>query len=194
MGVPSYRQSYTLGSGLTALRMALAYRSVNKSDDDVLEAIGYNPEPRDAVGNYWTDPYQLFVGDVDGEAGVTGWGVYGPPVASAAQTLGRNAVYLSGITVSQISQAIHDGNPVVAWGIKAGQTPKIDSWNTESGPASVADNAEVRTVYGVTGTVANPLTFYIHDPSGGDLTWSAAQLQADITAGGRLTSQGVVVF
>ncbi len=195
LNVPSYQQSHALGSGLTALRMALAYRGLTKvSDDDILEAIGYNPEPRDTVGNYWTDPYQLFVGDADGEAGVTGWGVYGPPIASAAQTLGRNSVYLSSITVNQVSQAIHDGNPVVVWGIKTGQTPRMDSWNTENGPVSVATNAEVRTVYGVTGTAASPLTFYIHDPSGGDLTWSAAQLQADITAGGWLTAQGVVVF
>ena len=138
----------------------------------------------------------MFVGDKDGKEGVTGWGAYGQPIAIAAHVLGGSAAFVAGITPQRISAAIHDNDPVVVWGVVSGQSPRIDSWNTDDGDGlvTVADNAHVRTVYGVVGSASNPLGFYLHDPLIGDVYWTTAQLQANMTANGQLPTQGVVVF
>ena len=194
LAVPSYRQQYALSCEESSLRMALAYRGIMVSDMDVLQQVGYNPHPRNTTTNTWDNPYAMYVGDVNGQEAVTGWGAYGPPIAAASQKLGRSASYVSGITPQQISQAIHDNNPVVLWGVVAGQTPRLDSWNTPDGSVvTVAANAHVRTVFGVVGSPSDPIGFYVHDPLHPDIYWTTAQLEANMTADGRLSSQGVVV-
>ena len=135
----------------------------------------------------------MFVGDVNGKMGVSGWGVYGQPIAAASQKLGRNASFINGISVNQIAQAIYDNNPVVIWGM-VGSSIKQDSWNTSDGVVQAPRNAHVRTVYGVAGNPSNPVGFYINDPLYGRLYWSTAQLQANMSFGYRLSSQGVIVY
>lgn len=191
--VPSYRQQYALSCEESSLRMALAYRGVMVGDMDILKLVGYNPHPRDTATNSWDNPYKMYVGDVNGQESVTGWGAYGPPIASASRQLGRDADYVPGITAAQVSQAIHDGNPVVLWGISAGATPRIDSWNTSDGVVQVAANAHVRTVFGVDGSPDNPVGFYLHDPLHPDIYWTTTQLENNMTANGLLGSQGVIV-
>lgn len=193
LNVPGYKQQYTLSCEESSLRMALAYRGINVSDMDVLQAEGYNPQPRNTTTNTWQNPYETFVGNVSGKEDVTGWGAYGPPIAAAAQKFGGSATYVAGITPQQVSAAIHANNPVVVWGVMPNETPKLDSWNTDTGLVTVVANAHVRTVYGVVGNASNPIGFYIHDPIYGDLYWTTAQLQANMTANGQIGSQGVVV-
>jgi len=195
LAVPAYKQQYALSCEESSLRMALAYRGIAVSDMDVLQAVGYNPQPRDTTTNTWQDPYQMYVGDVNGKEDVTGWGTYGPPIAAAAGKLGRNASYISGITTTQISQAIHSNNPVVLWGVVPNKAPQMDSWNTAtSGIVSVIADAHVRTVYGVVGSPNSPIGFYLHDPIYGDIYWSTAQLNANMFANGLIGTQGVIVY
>lgn len=193
LGVPYFRQAYALSCEEASLRMALAYRGINVSDYDILVKVGYNPRPRDLATNSWDNPYQMYVGDVNGNMGTTGWGTYGPPIAAAAQSFGRNTSYISGISVNQIAQAIYDDDPVVIWGI-VGSSARSDSWNTSSGIVQAPRNTHVRTVYGVAGSVNNPIGFYVHDPLHGDLYWTAAQMQLYMSFGNSLPSQGVIVY
>ncbi|HUC20968.1 MAG TPA: Ig-like domain-containing protein [Candidatus Polarisedimenticolaceae bacterium] len=193
LAVPGYHQAYPLSCESSALRMALAYRGIAVSDFEILVRLNYNPRPRDQANNSWDNPYQMFVGDVNGQMGVTGWGVYGPPIAAAAQSFGRSASYVSGISVNQIAQAIHSNNPVVLWGY-SGASVRPDGWNTSSGVVQAPRNEHVRTVYGVAGTPANPIGFYIHDPIYGDLYWTTSQLQWNMGYGGSMASQGVIVY
>jgi uncharacterized protein YvpB len=193
LAVPYYRQAYALSCEEASLRMALAYRGINVNDYDILMKLNYNPEPRNQSTNYWDNPYQMFVGDVNGQEGVTGWGVYGPPIAAAAQSFGRNATYVSGITAGQIVQAIEGNNPVVLWGF-SGSSVQMDSWNTSSGVVQAPKNEHARTVYGVAGNPSNPIGFYIHDPYYGDLYWTTAQLEWNMDWGGAMPSQGVIVY
>jgi uncharacterized protein YvpB len=193
LGVPLYHQQYTLSCEESALRMALAYRNINVNDFDVLNQVGYNPRPRDTGANSWDNPYEMFVGDINGVQGVTGWGVYSPRIAVAAHSLGRNAQAITGISASQISEAIHNGNPVVLWGYN-GSVPKMDSWNTSSGVVSAPRNEHARTVIGVVGNVAAPSGFYLNDPVNGQIFWSTAQLNANMSYSGQQNSQAVIVY
>lgn len=193
LNVPYFHQAYAMSCEEAALRMALAFRGISVNDFDILQRVGYNPRPRDMGSNSWDNPYQMFVGDVNGQQGVTGWGVYGPPIAAAAQSFGRNATYINGISASQVADAIHNNNPVVLWGFN-GSSIKPDSWNTTSGVVSAPRNEHTRTVYGVAGSAANPIGFYIHDPFNGDFYWTTAQMQFNMSFGGTQASQGVVVY
>lgn len=192
LGVPQYYQTHALSCEESSLRMALALYGIATTDDEVLGKVGYAPQARDTVTNSWQDPNEMFVGNVDGTIGVTGWGAYAGPIAKAARTYGRTADVLVNPSVQQVSAAIHAGNPVVVWGVIGGAAVD-DSWNTpNSGVVHTAKNAHVRVVYGVDGTAGNPVNFYIRDPlkASGSLTWSAAKLQSNMDAGGK---QAVVV-
>jgi uncharacterized protein YvpB/nitrogen fixation protein FixH len=193
LAVPGYKQQYILSCEESALRMALAYRGIMVSDMDVLQAENYDPQPRNTTTNTWQNPYETFVGNVNGTEDVTGWGAYGSAIAAAADKLGGNASYISGITVQQVSNAVHSNDPVVLWGMMPNETPRLDSWNTDTGIVTVVANAHVRTVYGVVGSASDPLGFYIHDPIFGDIYWSTATLEANMTANGLIGSQGVIV-
>lgn len=192
LGVPYYHQTYTLSCEESSLRMALAYYGLAVSDLDVVNQVGYNPRPRDISTNSWDNPNTMFVGDINGIQGSTGWGVYSGPIASAAQHFGRTAQAIVGISATQIATAVHNNNPIVLWGF-AGTHVTPDSWNTTAGVVQAPLNEHVRTVIGVDGSAANPIGFYVNDPVHGLIYWTTAQLINNMTFGGTLPSQGVIV-
>jgi uncharacterized protein YvpB len=187
LSVPYYRQAYALSCEAASVRMAMAYYgTVAGSDMEILERIGYHPQPRDTATNTWQDPNIEFVGDVNGRLNVTGWGVYAAPVARAARSYGRSAEVVYGPSVQTVASAIHAGNPVVVWGV-VGWAAVDDSWNTAtSGVVHAAKNQHVRVAVGVEGSAGDPAAFYLHDPlRSGNIYVSAAQLQASMNGGGR---------
>lgn len=193
LSVPAYKQTYRLSCEESALRMALAYRGISASDWEILQRVGYNPKPRDTVNNTWDDPNIMYVGDVNGVMGVTGWGVYAGPLAQASKSYGRDAEASYGVTAGQIAQAIYDNNPVILWGI-IGNSLQSDSWLNSEGKNIFAPlNAHVRLVYGVKGDASNPIGFYIHDPLYGSIYWTRAQLEWDMSFAGTNQSQSVIV-
>ena len=146
--IPIYHQDYALSCEEDALSMALAYRGISASDYQVLMQENYAPQPLDTSTNSWGDPNVMFVGDVNGVEGVTGWGSNPAAIAAASIALGRSATVADGITAAGISTAIHNGSPVVLWGYY-GSRATLQSWNSPDGVITVARNAHVRTVVGV---------------------------------------------
>ena len=191
--VPFYRQVYAQSCEAASLRMALAYRGVHDSDWNILQRFGYHPRPRDKATNEWDDPNAQFVGDVNGNQGTgTGWGVYAGPVARAAGQYGRGTSLAYGANANFVAQQIHNGNPVIAWGVwRTGA--KIDSWRTPSGrTVSGPIPMHVRLIVGVRGEPHDPLGFYINDPISGQLYWTRAQFVA-MTAGAGPAAQLLAV-
>ena len=191
--VPFYRQVYAQSCEAASLRMALAYRGVHDSDWNILQRFGYHPRPRDKVTNEWDDPNVQFVGDVNGNQGTgTGWGVYAGPVARAAGQYGRGISLAYGANANFVAQQIHNGNPVIAWGVwRTGA--KIDSWRTPSGrTVSGPIPMHVRLIVGVRGEPHDPLGFYVNDPISGQLYWTRAQFVA-MTAGAGPAAQLLAV-
>ena len=193
LNVPQYYQAYTESCEEASLRMALALYGVATNDYDILQNVGYDPRPRDTATNTWDNPYLMFVGDVNGAQDTTGYGVFAPPIAHAAQLYGRGATVASGVSAGYIAQQIYDGHPVIAWGYS--KNPVADSWNVPGGGTVATYKGEhVRVIYGVAGSSDNIVGFYIHDPIFGNLYWTPSQLMANMNIFGNTSNQTVTVY
>jgi uncharacterized protein YvpB len=119
LAVPQYHQEHGLSCEAAALRMALASLGIQRSEDTLLSQIGADRRTpyTNSSGFHWGDPYASFVGNVDGsERGLTGYGVYYPPIAAVAQADGASVSQSGeGIAPSTIYQAVLAGHPVIAW-------------------------------------------------------------------------------
>jgi uncharacterized protein YvpB len=114
--VPVFRQVYSLSCEESSLSMVLAFFGHSVSDQDVLNFIGV-----DRV-HFWTgpgggDPFVDFVGDPNGsEVRNTGYGVYWPPIASAAGHFGAPVARAGqGVAPGVVYDAVAAGHPVEVW-------------------------------------------------------------------------------
>jgi uncharacterized protein YvpB len=119
LNVPYYHQAHSLSCEEASLRMALASRGVNVSEDQILNDIGIDWRRAywNAAGMHWGDPYANVVGDPNGsELNYTGYGTYHSTIARASRDFGVGIV-ASGENISPASvyQAILNGHPVVTW-------------------------------------------------------------------------------
>jgi uncharacterized protein YvpB len=185
--IPVYYQQRPLSCEMAALKMALGYRGTSVTEDHLLSILGADTRPRD--GGTWGDPNLTFVGDVNGHQNTTGYGTHALPTERVAETY-RSAETFSGWSMAQIAHSLADGNPIVFWGT-AGRARR-DPWTSFGGSAVNGWVGEhVRLLIGFTGSADNPSKFIINDPIFGRLTWTAAQLQSNMSAFG---SMGVVIF
>ena len=112
-----HRQQSTLSCEEAALAMVLAFYGHPTTEQQVFEQVGI-----DRV-HYWAgrsgggDPYVDFVGDPTGsEVQQTGYGVYWPPIKTAAEHFGAPVARAGeGIAPSAIYDAIEAGHPVLVW-------------------------------------------------------------------------------
>ncbi len=118
--VPYYAQVYELSCEEAALQMALATQGISVTQAQVLAADGVNAAPGYVSSDgvlHWGDPYQYFVGDVNGsEVNYTGYGTYDTTIVKAADSFGGE-VLTSGqwISPSALYAQVIAGHPVVAW-------------------------------------------------------------------------------
>jgi uncharacterized protein YvpB len=165
-GVPFYRQTHNLDCEAAALQMALASRGIMVSQDTILGAM-----PTDGRSGYydgngrlrWGDPYAAFVGSVDGsESNLSGYGVYYPPIAAAAQHFGAG-IFNSGegIGPQSLYDAVAAGHVAVAWVTVDWTYRSVSFYQAFDGRSVMYTPSEhAVTVVGVNGTsvlVNNPL-------------------------------------
>ncbi len=187
LAVPVYLQKYTLSCELASLRMALNFRDLHVTEDDLIPKVGQDPTPH--TGNIWGDPNSAFVGNIAGIQMVNGYGVHWAPIARAAREY-RGADDFSGWTIVQLTEAIEANNPVVIWVYSHHGTPT--SWKTPDGRdiQAVRDEHAV-VVVGFVGPVNNPTEIIVNDPLIGQVYWSRAQFDKKWDIFGR---SGVVIF
>lgn len=193
LSVPSFKQEYANSCEPSALRMVLAYYGITASDFEVLEKIGYAPRFKDLAKNEWDDPQKQFVGYVDNVGG--GYGVYGQPVAAAAEKFGRTTEYRTFITPQFLAKEISLGNPIIIWG-STSITAEPYAWNLPSGGQARAFKGEhARVVVGVKGSILNPAGFYVHDPINGKSFeyWTTTKMVEQLYGVMGITNQAVVV-
>lgn len=168
-------QDRALSCEAAALKMALAGKGVKVSEDDIMKYVGFDPTPH--KGKTWGDPYQAYVGDINGKQNTTGYGVYWDPIARAANHW-RSAEAFTGWSITQLAQEINKGNAVVAWGAHA--TGYQDSWQTPSGKSIYAWKGEhARTIIGFVGSVDNPSKIILNDPFVGQIYWTRQRFERD---------------
>ncbi|HSW78079.1 MAG TPA: C39 family peptidase [Candidatus Chromulinivoraceae bacterium] len=191
LNVPLYTQPYGRSCELTSLRMLLAYRGIQTSENAIVNIIGYNPRARN--GDDWDNPNEMFVGFLSTFSWTQGYGVHAGPVARAAQSYGRSASAYFGVSAAFIAGQVYAGNPVEVWGhIGAAYA---DSWNTSSGRVNTTTSMHARVVYGVQGSADNPIGFYVNDAWTGSASyWSAGSLLGNMNAVPGVSNQAVVVF
>ncbi|MGA8416203.1 MAG: IPT/TIG domain-containing protein [Candidatus Dormiibacterota bacterium] len=106
----------------------------NQLPDDHRNAI-------DTGGNItWGDPYDDFVGNVNGREGFApgdGYGVYYQPIANVVTEVGHTEVAKTGWTTATIEAELEAGNPVVVWidfrSLASGAGYSTDTWTAFDG-------------------------------------------------------------
>ena len=122
-------------------------------------------------GNIWGNPDQLYIGDIDGEMCVTGYGVHWQPIAQAANDW-REAESFSGWTLQDLTRELEAYNPVIIWGTMPTDVLTDCSWHTFQGEhIKTYEETHVRLAVGFVGDAANPTKIIINDPLSGELYW-----------------------
>jgi uncharacterized protein YvpB len=148
ISAPLYHQVRSLDCEAAALQIALAAKGIYVSQDWLIGVIGADrraPVLKNGNVVQWGDPYQTFVGSVDGsEPSFTGYGVYDPPIAMAAERAGAAATPLEGVDPQTLYQQVMHGNPVVVWVVNHLGTTTLKTWTAWDGrtvPYSVGEHA-----------------------------------------------------
>jgi len=165
-------QDYTLSCEAASLKMALAAKGKYVSENQIMEKVGYDGTQRNY--NTWGDPYEYYVGDINGKMCTTGYGVYWEPLAKAASNW-CPAEAISGWNLKGLLKEIEAGNPVVIWGALPVKNLTDCSWYTPEGKYVKAyKEAHVRLVVGFVGEIDNPSKIIINDPLSGRIYWSTS--------------------
>jgi len=185
--VPSYLQQYSLSCEAATLRMALAYRGVATTEDELLQKIGFDPNGKQ--GDKWGNPYVGFVGKVSGKQMKNGYGVYWEPVARAANNY-RYSKSFENWTIKQLTESIQKSTPVIVWISIGGRQPTV--WLTPTGDRikAVPDEHTVLVV-GFTGPPNNPSQIIVNDPLIGEAYWSKESFEKKWSS---LSNSGVLVY
>ncbi len=187
INIPLDYQDKKLSCEAAALKMALVGKGVKISETAIMNIVGYDPTKKSK--GVWGDPYQAFVGDINGRQNSTGYGVYWDPIAKAAKNWRSMSESFTNWTVEKAVAEIAKGNPIVIWGTLG--PAYRDDWKTPSGKQILAWKGEhARTLVGFIGSRENPQTLIINDPIAGILYWSKATFLANWK---RFNNSGVVV-
>jgi uncharacterized protein YvpB len=187
LAVPAYLQKYTLSCELASLRMALAYKGIEKSEDDLLNQVGVDNTPH--VGNVWGNPYEHFVGDVNGKQMKNGYGVYWGPIERVAKMYGEALAFEHG-NIGMVTQNILKGNPVIVWAYSKNGTPT--SWTTPNGVKIFAAAGEhTVVVVGFVGPADNPTEIIVNDSLVGQVHWSRSLFDRKWAT---FSQSGVIIF
>lgn len=181
--VPLFKQQKSATCTAAALRMVLAYRGINTSEDEIVTRMGYNPRQIDLSTSppTWDDPSQMFVGYVDGKDDNTAAGPDADPLALVAKSYGRNSYVANGVDANWIASKLSQGSLVIAFGTTKGRAD-YRTWQTPTGQIrKMNKSSHVRAVIGYQGEPYEPLGFWLNDPLlGSTQYWSSSKLQNDI--------------
>jgi uncharacterized protein YvpB len=130
------QQQHALDCEAAALQIALSAVGISTSQDSLLSSMGQDARPP-VMGNghpvQWGNPYTSFVGDWNGSMLRTGYGVYYPPVVTAARAAGATATGAEGWQPSQLYSAVASGDPVLVWLPHLLAAPSFGAWTAWDG-------------------------------------------------------------
>jgi len=173
LAVPYHRQEHTLSCEVASLLMALNYKGIKVTENELIQQLPVSdPGPR-AKNNTWGDPNLGFVGNINGTMPNTGYGVYEQPIYDLA-ALYRSAKIITNGTITDLITELGNGNPIVVWGVVVGRSKDI-SWKTPEGKIITAKLDEhARTLIGFTGQSDKPELMILLDPVYGEIRLKVA--------------------
>jgi len=187
--VPYHRQEHALSCEVAALKMALNYKGVTVTENELIRRLPISdPSPRHP-DNTWGDPNLGFVGNIDGTMPNTGYGVYEKPIYDLAAKYRTPRIIVNG-TINDLLIELSDSNPIVVWGV-VGKGKDI-SWQTPEGKIINAKLDEhARTLIGFTGQSDNPKLMILLDPIYGEIRLSIRDFQKNWD---KLDKKAVVIY
>jgi uncharacterized protein YvpB len=189
LSVPYHRQEHALSCEVASLLMALDYRGVNITENELIKELPVSdPGPRQA-NNIWGDPNLGFVGNINGRMPNGGYGVYEQPIYDLA-TKYRQAKIVTNASLDVLTTELGNGNPIVVWGVVG--SGKDISWTTPSGTVIQAKLDEhARTLIGYTGQSNNPQLLILLDPVYGEVRMSVKEFVANWA---KLDKRAIVIY
>lgn len=160
LNVPMYKQESGFTCSIAALRMLLAYRGIDKTENELVDAVGRNGYR----GN--GNPYLGYV---------SSYGTYWDPIAAAANKY-RPSRLFKNWTLEGLLAEVAKGNPVMTWGQNGWSDPHEISWTNPDGTRIYAINGMHSVVVtGYVGPADNPTQILINDPWRGKWTLETAE-------------------
>lgn len=112
------KQDYILSCEVATLKMALKYRGLNLTEDQLFSKLPTDkrpPEYEEDGTMRWGDPNLAFVGNRNGKMFIDGYGVHWEPIATLANTY-RDSEFFRNWSIDDIIYQIDNDNPVIIWG------------------------------------------------------------------------------
>lgn len=189
LAVPYYRQEHALSCEIAALLMALRYRGVEVTENQLIQQLPVSDPGHRSQDNIWGDPELGFVGNINGTMPNTGYGVYQQPLYDLAIKY-RDAKIINDATLNDLIYELISGNPIVVWGVIGGG--RSISWKTPEGKVINAKMDEhARVVIGYTGNSDSPERIILLDSVYGEIRLSAKDFLANWTL---LDKRALIVY
>jgi uncharacterized protein YvpB len=187
LNVPFHRQEHALSCEVASLKMALAGVGLEVSEAELIASLPVDRTPK--INNTWGDPYNAFMGNIDGRMMSTGYGVYWDPIAKVGLRHRRTESIQNG-SLQQLIYHLNQNRPVIVWGYYG--SGNREQWVTPSGRTINGINGEhARVLVGYTGNMLNPETVLLMDPIYGHLEWKVTDFLNNWAA---LENGAVVVY
>jgi len=190
LAVPYHHQEHTLSCEVAALLMALNYKGVTVTENELIGQLPISdPGPRHK-DNTWGDPNLGFVGNINGKMPNIGYGVYEQPIYDLASKYRPARIIASG-TLTDLITELSNNNPIIVWGVVVGRSKDI-SWKTPEGKIISAQLDEhARTLIGFTGKSDNPQLLILLDPIYGEVRLTVKDFLKNWTL---LDKRAVVIY
>jgi uncharacterized protein YvpB len=180
-GVSFIYQNHSLSCEEAATSMAMTHQGIYVSQDQILAELGADRRPMyvDGAGRVrWGNPYQTFVGNVNGsESNYTGFGTFYPPLVRIAKAHGASILAYGSMSADTVYARVIAGHPVVAfatwdwaWHPRRDYLSFDGQWIPWIGPYYAS---HVYTVVGV-----SPSSVLVNDPIRGQYWISKGAFQA----------------
>lgn len=186
-GVKFHRQERPLSCEPAALKMALDPQGAEVAESEIISRMPFDETKR--AGSIWGDPNKGFVGSIDGEMLVDGYGIHWTPLAETARNW-RKAEAIEGGSSGELAGHLLAGRPVIVWGFsgKSGSS----TWQTPDGKTVQAANGEhTRVACGFRGSPSDPEGFFLMDPNCGLVYWPKRLFLSNWDA---LNRSGVAIY
>jgi len=183
LDIPLMMQEYSLNCEATSLAMALRYRGLKVTPQELQSKVGYAEPVRKTFKNglkTWGDPNLGFVGNekgflftrAAGLAGGNGWGVNNGPIARVANEYRTGSLEVDGATIENIKQALAQDKPVIFWHMRDDARSQVLTYQTPEGKEIKMFQNHVNLLIGYNTDSKGNVRYIFNDPIYGIMNMS----------------------